>query len=133
MRQSLGTAVFSGMLGVTLFGLFLTPVFYVVLRRRRKRSLRPSRTNGSAHDDGNQDRNAPERSAFTETQNLLYLLFFTRTENRFALFLANCSEHSARWNHLQTEGCSRSKDSDDLCSVQITHGAWRRLAFASDQ
>ena len=32
MRQSLGTAVFSGMLGVTLFGLFLTPVFYVTLR-----------------------------------------------------------------------------------------------------
>jgi HAE1 family hydrophobic/amphiphilic exporter-1 len=39
MRQSLGTAVFSGMLGVTIFGLFLTPVFYVVVRalsRRRK-------------------------------------------------------------------------------------------------
>lgn len=33
MRQALGTAVFSGMLGVTLFGLFLTPVFSVVLRR----------------------------------------------------------------------------------------------------
>lgn len=32
MRQSLGTAVFSGMLGVTLFGLFLTPVFFVALR-----------------------------------------------------------------------------------------------------
>jgi len=32
MRQSLGTAVFSGMLGVTFFGLFLTPVFYVVTR-----------------------------------------------------------------------------------------------------
>ena len=32
MRQSLGTAVFSGMLGVTFFGLFLTPVFYVTLR-----------------------------------------------------------------------------------------------------
>jgi multidrug efflux pump len=31
MRQALGTAVFSGMLGVTLFGLFLTPVFYVLL------------------------------------------------------------------------------------------------------
>ena len=30
MRQSLGTAVFSGMLGVTLFGLLFTPVFYVV-------------------------------------------------------------------------------------------------------
>ncbi len=33
MRESLGTAVFSGMLGVTFFGLFLTPVFFVALRR----------------------------------------------------------------------------------------------------
>ncbi|WP_413988586.1 efflux RND transporter permease subunit [Labrys okinawensis] len=32
MRQALGTAVFFGMLGVTFFGLFLTPVFYVTLR-----------------------------------------------------------------------------------------------------
>jgi multidrug efflux pump len=32
MRQQLGTAVFSGMLGVTLCGIFLTPVFYVVLQ-----------------------------------------------------------------------------------------------------
>lgn len=31
MRRTLGIAVFSGMLGVTLFGIFLTPVFYVVL------------------------------------------------------------------------------------------------------
>jgi multidrug efflux pump subunit AcrB len=30
MRQSLGTAVFFGMLGVTAFGLIFTPVFYVV-------------------------------------------------------------------------------------------------------
>ena len=30
MRQSLGTAVFAGMLGVTLFGLIFTPVFYVL-------------------------------------------------------------------------------------------------------
>jgi HAE1 family hydrophobic/amphiphilic exporter-1 len=33
MRQSLGTAVFAGMLGVTLFGLVFTPVFYVLTRR----------------------------------------------------------------------------------------------------
>jgi HAE1 family hydrophobic/amphiphilic exporter-1 len=33
MRQSIGTAVFSGMLGVTFFGLFLTPVFFVALRK----------------------------------------------------------------------------------------------------
>ena len=32
MRQSLGTSVFSGMLGVTFFGLIFTPVFYVVCR-----------------------------------------------------------------------------------------------------
>ena len=32
MRRSLGTAVFSGMLGVTLFGIFLTPVFFYVLQ-----------------------------------------------------------------------------------------------------
>lgn len=40
MRQALGTTVFSGMLGVTFFGLFLTPVFYVVImdfaERRKK-------------------------------------------------------------------------------------------------
>jgi len=33
MRVSIGTAVFAGMLGVTFFGVFLTPVFYVVIRR----------------------------------------------------------------------------------------------------
>jgi HAE1 family hydrophobic/amphiphilic exporter-1 len=32
MRQALGTAVFFGMLGVTLFGLMFTPVFYVLVR-----------------------------------------------------------------------------------------------------
>jgi multidrug efflux pump len=32
MRHAMGVAVFSGMIGVTLFGIFLTPVFYVLLR-----------------------------------------------------------------------------------------------------
>ena len=32
MRQAMGIAVFSGMIGVTVFGIFLTPVFYVMLR-----------------------------------------------------------------------------------------------------
>jgi multidrug efflux pump len=31
IRQAMGIAVFSGMLGVTVFGLVLTPVFYVVI------------------------------------------------------------------------------------------------------
>jgi multidrug efflux pump len=33
MRQALGTAVFAGMIGVTAFGLFLTPVFFLVIQR----------------------------------------------------------------------------------------------------
>ncbi|HEU4551020.1 MAG TPA: multidrug efflux RND transporter permease subunit [Rhizomicrobium sp.] len=37
MRHAMGVAVFFGMLGVTFFGLFLTPVFYVVLRALEKR------------------------------------------------------------------------------------------------
>jgi len=32
MRRALGLAVFSGMLGVTLFGICLTPVFYYVIQ-----------------------------------------------------------------------------------------------------
>jgi multidrug efflux pump len=32
MRHAIGIAVFAGMIGVTLFGLFLTPLFYVLLR-----------------------------------------------------------------------------------------------------
>ena len=45
MRRAMGVAVFSGMLGVTLFGLFLTPVFYVALR---KLSLRRGATQPQA-------------------------------------------------------------------------------------
>jgi multidrug efflux pump len=33
MRRAMGVAVFAGMIGVTAFGLFLTPVFYVLMRR----------------------------------------------------------------------------------------------------
>jgi len=46
MRHAMGIAVFFGMLGVTLFGLFLTPVFYVVLRSLARRPL----LTASAHD-----------------------------------------------------------------------------------
>ena len=33
MRHAMGVAVFAGMLGVTFFGLILTPVFYLLVRR----------------------------------------------------------------------------------------------------
>jgi multidrug efflux pump len=41
MRRTLGTAVFAGMIGVTLFGIFLTPVFYSVVRRFSDRRESP--------------------------------------------------------------------------------------------
>lgn len=36
MRQSMGTAVFAGMFGVTVFGLLLTPLFFILLARRKE-------------------------------------------------------------------------------------------------
>jgi multidrug efflux pump len=47
MRRTLGTAVFAGMIGVTLFGIFLTPVFYSVVRRFTDRGpVRPAPAHG---------------------------------------------------------------------------------------
>jgi multidrug efflux pump len=42
MRHAMGVAVFAGMLGVTFFGLFLTPVFYVLLRTLAVRFGKPA-------------------------------------------------------------------------------------------
>jgi multidrug efflux pump subunit AcrB len=36
VRRAMGATVFAGMIGVTVFGLFLTPVFYVLVQRRRE-------------------------------------------------------------------------------------------------
>ena len=45
MRRAMGIAVFSGMVGVTLFGIFLTPVFYVLLRSGgRPRAKQPEQS-----------------------------------------------------------------------------------------
>lgn len=56
MRQAMGVAVFTGMIGVTFFGLFLTPVFYVLLRHLSVRFSRSAKVplsntvhNASAH------------------------------------------------------------------------------------
>jgi HAE1 family hydrophobic/amphiphilic exporter-1 len=42
MRQSLGTAVFSGMLGVTGFGLLFTPAFYAAVRKFGQKTIQPA-------------------------------------------------------------------------------------------
>jgi hypothetical protein len=47
MRQSLGTAVFAGMIGVTIFGLLFTPTFYVVVRGISGWLRRPKQDNAS--------------------------------------------------------------------------------------
>jgi multidrug efflux pump len=57
MRRTLGTAVFAGMLGVTLFGIFLTPVFFYVIQYLK--DLRPTAPADqeivlSAHQHGSQ-------------------------------------------------------------------------------
>jgi multidrug efflux pump len=46
MRSAMGVAVFAGMIGVTAFGLFLTPVFYVLLRALTRN--RPLKLHGDA-------------------------------------------------------------------------------------
>jgi gold/copper resistance efflux pump len=48
MRHAMGIAVFAGMLGVTLFGLLLTPVFYVVVRRLALRRAAPETRTGAS-------------------------------------------------------------------------------------
>jgi multidrug efflux pump subunit AcrB len=54
IRQAMGIAVFFGMIGVTFFGIFLTPLFYVVIqqfvaKQRERAALRASRP-GVAHE-----------------------------------------------------------------------------------
>jgi Cu/Ag efflux pump CusA len=47
MRRTLGAAVFGGMLGVTIFGVFLTPLFYYAIQSFNDR--RAKRKHGSVH------------------------------------------------------------------------------------
>jgi multidrug efflux pump len=48
MRHAMGIAVFSGMLGVTVFGLFLTPLFYILARKLSRRAPVPEQAAGAA-------------------------------------------------------------------------------------
>jgi multidrug efflux pump subunit AcrB len=70
MRRTLGTAVFSGMLGVTLFGIFLTPIFYNVIQwfsdRRMGEDVMPGNPKlpgGLLPDGGNGHEDAPAVAA----------------------------------------------------------------------
>jgi hypothetical protein len=58
MRYPLGVAVFAGMLGVTGFGLFLTPVFYVAIRKLTEGGAVPAATPGAATPAGDPSHSA---------------------------------------------------------------------------
>ncbi|MEA2768674.1 MAG: hypothetical protein QOD93_1636, partial [Acetobacteraceae bacterium] len=61
MRQSLGTAVFFGMLGVTIFGLLFTPAFYTFVRKLGSRSARHDPETSNRQQDGVEQLHAPHR------------------------------------------------------------------------
>jgi len=61
MRRTLGTAVFSGMLGVTLFGIFLTPVFYFVIQWLSDKRAEARRAEELADESEEDDGEKPDR------------------------------------------------------------------------
>jgi len=61
MRTALGIAVFSGMLGVTVFGIFLTPVFYLVLRWAVERKKATTKVDAHEPTNGQIDLPAADR------------------------------------------------------------------------
>ncbi|WZP00722.1 multidrug efflux RND transporter permease subunit [Isosphaeraceae bacterium EP7] len=67
MRRALGTAVFSGMLGVTLFGIFLTPVFFFVIQSmgRDKAETHPKKPGGDGEAELESHRRDDPREALT--------------------------------------------------------------------
>jgi hypothetical protein len=87
VRGVTGITVFSGMLGVTLFGLFLTPVFYVTLRKLVTRS-KPERrfcprslqqiTKNRLHNEG----------GFFRHQKMINALFYTGDKFRHRIAAA---------------------------------------------
>jgi multidrug efflux pump subunit AcrB len=52
MRQSIGTAVFAGMIGVTIFGLMFTPAFYSFIRNFGSGGKPEEKPEAPAHDAG---------------------------------------------------------------------------------
>jgi multidrug efflux pump len=59
MRQAMGIAVFAGMIGATLLGLFLTPFFYVLLRALSGNRPLKSHTSTLAGEDDHDPAHAP--------------------------------------------------------------------------
>jgi multidrug efflux pump len=69
MRHTLGTAVFAGMLGVTGFGLFLTPVFYYTIEKLRPKERAPGEPPPAASSEASRDGHAASHAAPVVTVN----------------------------------------------------------------
>lgn len=68
MRQAMGIAVFSGMIGVTIFGLILTPVFYHLLRKKRSQTINSSNIKSAADTHSKADLNTAANTQTTALQ-----------------------------------------------------------------
>ncbi len=113
MRHALGTVVFYGMIGVTFFGLFLTPVFYTVIRKiGGDRPIRARRPGGSLPE-------THERYAatFTHPASTFWRRISTsRQEQQVGRFLGIPEKRLARRAYLRTHLKATSKINELACA-----------------
>ncbi len=88
MRRAMGVAVFSGMIGVTAFGIFLTPVFYVALRALCAQSRPQAARRGRA-------RRGLRRRLGLNRMNSMNTMMRTLLALAVAILLAGCAERAA--------------------------------------
>ena len=69
MRRSVGTAMLWGAFGVTLFGIFLTPVFFYVIRRFAGPVRKPARESAAVAADGSPRAHAVATSVVSASSN----------------------------------------------------------------
>ena len=128
MRKTLGTAVFSGMLGVTLFGIFLTPVFYYVIQWVS--DIAPSAASEPADPEtteGRPDQVAPANGHPRVAPRRIRRRWRAR-RRRFASIRTRLADHGSRGPRLT--GCPRLLLSIYMrCSLpcRVSRGVW--LAF----
>ena len=114
MRVSIGTAVFFGMLGVTFFGIVLTPVFYVVIRRVLERKKPVPK--------------APSPNAAASAGTVVLLLAGVSS----AIFLNGCAV-GPEFPSAQDRGqrCLRQREPDQLAPAPTAVTWWQGFNDAS--
>ena len=150
MRQTLGMAVFSGMLGVTLFGIFLTPVFYFVIQwasdRRNESCARATENeeepeesqNGPPH-DGESSNGHPRRGHQTHAfdgegngASVVHHPAHRDGDEDFLVAEAETHEATAPWDMSKPTGPFSSPFSPSFPTFQVSRkqAAMNRLAVS---